>query len=158
MDSFNAYAQRARDYASKAKDALSNPDAQKWFLVSVAIPAALFVILSPGLLLNLPANSEEFCKKQVPLPASSLASSAAFAGSCKDGIYVCSTAELAAGSGATCPLQKAQVLPICKKQKECRQYGASGYTGYGSIVLHAFVFVLLAYLINMGLRRGGITA
>lgn len=156
MDSFNAYAQRARDYASKAKDALSNPDAQKWFLVSVAIPAALFVILSPGLLLNLPANSEAFCSKQVPLPASSLASGTAFAGSCKDGIYACSTTEAAATS--TCTLQKAQVLPICKKQKECRQYGASGYTGYGSIVLHAFVFVLLAYLINMGLRRGGITA
>jgi hypothetical protein len=145
MDSFNAYAQRARDYASKAKDIVSNPDAQKMFLVTVAIPAALFVLLSPGLILNIPNNSKGFCLKQVPLPATAT-------GVCTDGAFVPGTGDVAAGFTA------AAILPICKKQRECGYFGASGYTGYGSIVVHAFVFVLLSYLVMSGLRRGGIYA
>ena len=147
MDSFNAYAQRARDYASKAKDVVSDPDSQKWFLVTVAIPAALFVLLSPGLILNIPNNSKGFCLKQVPLPTTAL-------GSCADdGTYTVSTSP-PDPAGMTA----AANLSICKKQRECRYFGASGYTGYASIVVHAFVFVLLSYLVTMGLRRGGITA
>jgi len=143
MDSFNAYAQRARDYASKAAATVSNPDAQKWFLMSVAIPAALFIILSPGLLLNLPPNSRANCRAQVPLPLSTV-------GVCTNGVFVPGTGDVAAGRTA------AELLPVCKKQKECGSVAASGYTGYGAIVLHAFVFVLLAVGVNMALRRGGI--
>lgn len=143
MDSFNAYAQRARDYASKAKDIVSNPDSQKMFLMTVVIPAALFVLLSPGLLLNIPHNSKGFCLKQVPLPTTAL-------GVCRDGVYVPDASD---GNGMTAAANSS----ICKKQKECGYFGASGYTGYGSIVVHAFVFVLLSYLVMSGLRRGGIS-
>lgn len=144
MDSFNAYAQRARDYAQKAVSTVSDPNAQKWFMYSVAIPAALFILLSPGLLLNLPRNTKAFCAKQVPIPADAT-------GACTDGVYVPGTADPYTGATGI-----AKLLPVCKKQKECGSLTASGYTGYGAIFLHAVVFVIVALAVNMALRRQGL--
>jgi len=124
-----------QEYAKKARMALSNPGdsaSQRWILASVVVPAALFVVLSPGLLLNLPPNSKETCKKQVPLPSGEYAD-----------------CNFATGEH---PDEEA-LNPICKKQKECHSVGASGYTGYWAIIVHSLVFVILAGIIGGVIRR-----
>jgi hypothetical protein len=142
MDSFSRYAERAKKYAAQAVQSIADPDAQRWALFAIVIPAALFVILSPGLLLNLPNNSKARCAKLVPFPSDAT-------GSCNGKAYTVGTSD-----GVTAP----QMAKICEARNECSSYWMSGYTSAGPIFLHAVVFVLLAYLINMLLRRAGVSA
>ena len=140
MDSFTRYAERARTYASGAVRTIGDEDTQKWVLGAIIIPAALFVILSPGLILNLPRNPKGRCEKLVPLPTSAT-------GSCNGATYVVGTNDdLTAPQGA----------PICKARNDCNGFWTSGYTSRAPIFVHAFVFVLLATIVGMFLRRQGL--
>lgn len=140
MDSFTRYAERAKKYAAQAVQSISDPATQRWALFAIVIPAALFVILSPGLILNLPNNSKARCAKLVPFPSDAT-------GSCSGKTYTVGTSD-----GATAP----QMAKICEARNDCHSYWVSGYTSAGPVFLHAFVFVVLAYVINMLLRRAGV--
>jgi hypothetical protein len=118
---------------------LNNPDAQKWFFFIICIPAALFIILSPGIIINLPVISLQNCEILVPLPEG-------VTGSCAAGVYVEGTSDI---------LDASQGLPICKQRAICNHLGASGYTSVDSVVIHSLLFVVLLVLIRIVLKAGG---
>jgi hypothetical protein len=133
MDSFSKYSERVRNFAGNAAKGLGSQETQKWLVGAVVIPVALFVLLSPGLLLNLPLNSKGRCSKLVPF------GDTAAADACDD------------------PAAN-NVEAICKARKKCASYFASGYTSVGPIFVHALVFVLLALIVSMIMRRQGLSA
>lgn len=136
MNSFNAYAQRAREFASKAAETITEPRGQMMILYKFVIPAALFVLLAPGMLLNLPTNSKDTCAKQVPLPANATEKC-----DFSNGTYLGGDPDLDV---------------ICEKQKKCHTLFASGYTGMWAVYLHAVVFVLLLAGVNMAISKRGL--
>lgn len=143
-NSFNrwaaGYAERAKAATADALKAFSDPDSQRWVLFAIVIPAALFVLLSPGLIANLPPNTKGRCAKQVPFPSNAT-------GHCSGKVYVAGTSDA---------LTPTQMSKVCEARDECASVWASGYTSAGPVFLHAGVFVLVAFLLNMLLRRAGI--
>ena len=90
----------------------------------------LFVLLSPGMLLNLPPITKGACKKKVPFP--SLAT-----GSCTStGIYE---------EGEDDEVTEEDMFEICKARHNCERVFASGYTNLVSVFLHAVVFTGIIY-------------
>lgn len=83
LDSFNMYAQQAKNFMGGAslkdlRERVYDP-ANSIYLYAVVIPSLLFLVLSPGLLLTLPAVGD--CDKKVPFPLNA-------AGTCTDaGVY-----------------------------------------------------------------------
>jgi len=134
MDSFSKYSERVRNFAGNAAKGLGSQETQKWLVGAVVIPVALFVLLSPGLILNLPLNSKGRCSKLVPLPST-----------------------VAADACDADPVD-ADIEAICKARKKCASYFTSGYTSVGPIFVHALVFVLLALIVSMIMRRQGLSA
>jgi hypothetical protein len=100
----------------------------------------LFILLSPGLILNLPVVSKSTCQRLVPLPDGST-------GTCQSGQYV---------TGSNDILTSLQASPICIQQRACNRLGASEYTSVDSIVLHGFLFVVLLVIVRTVLKAGGL--
>jgi len=121
-------------------DQVTDPQFQKNLIMSVAIPAGLFFILSPGLLLSVFPNSKGKCSKAVPLPTSA-------DGECLD------NGKYSRAGGVTAPSPATDYDHICKKQKECRQLFVSGYTGLNSIIVHSFVFVIIMAVVSYYYRN-----
>lgn len=120
--------------ASKAQGLVTNDDNMKSLLL-LLIPVALFVILSPGLLLNIPMNSVKHCADLIPLPRD-------IAGECVDGVFI-----------RTSLTNETHVDNICIARQKCHKFGASGYTSITSVFVHAFVFVVIVYGVQMMLNR-----
>jgi hypothetical protein len=143
---FNQYADKTRSFVkntvSDTKEIISDPDYWKWILASIVIPSSLFIILSPGLLLNLPRNSETDCDSLVPKPDTST-------GKCVDGSYVRGTADPEDFTAAS-------LKSHCEAQHKCRKYTMSGYTSTGSIILHSFVFVVLSFVVMRLVMNSGL--
>ncbi len=96
---------------------------------------ALFVILSPGVLLNLPPTTRGRCKKLVPLPTNA-------GGFCEtDGTYT--------SGGGTDDFDglESQLLDICEARKKCERVGLSGYTNLFAVFVHALVFTGILYVL-----------
>ena len=95
----------------------------------------LFIVLSPGAILNLPPNTKGRCDKQIPFPVDA-------AGVCEtDGTY---TAD--AGDDAFLKVS-GQMDAVCTARKNCQNIAVSGYTSWPSIVVHAFVFTAVIYFL-----------
>jgi hypothetical protein len=98
---------------------------------------ALFVILSPGVLLNLPPITKGRCKKLVPFPTGAT-------GQCNaDGTYNDGAGDLTNFSGA----DQTKMDPICEARKKCESVGISGYTSLASVFVHAVVFTGILYVL-----------
>ena len=137
-EQFNRLARGARRFASNASSSLNNTENLSRFFTSFVLPFAFFVILSPGLLLNLPPNSDTECVTAVPFPVNAN-------GTCSGGVYTPGTSD-----GVTAVNMKT----ICEQRKKCKDVGTSGYTGIGAILVHAVVFVILVNLAVYGFKRG----
>lgn len=99
-------------------------------LVMALVPALLFLILTPGFLLNVGGISQGRCTRLVPLP--------------DDATGVCDFANdgyLSSGGG---DYNAEQLLKLCTAQRRCNRWFVSGYTGPWPIALHTVVFLLLA--------------
>ena len=97
---------------------------------------AFFVILSPGVLLNLPPVTRGRCKKLVPFPTGAT-------GSCEaDGTYNNGTSDIAAFTS-----DQTLMDPLCEARRKCERVGMSGYTSLASVFVHAFVFTAIFYLL-----------
>jgi hypothetical protein len=102
-------------------------------LYTTLVPALLFLILTPGFIVNVGGISKGRCAKLVPLSAGSL-------GSCDftNGVYI------GGGETSTLVAVTAANKPICEQQKVCHRWFLSGYTGPWPIALHTLVFLILA--------------
>jgi hypothetical protein len=140
ISSFQQYLNNAvssvKGTVSQVADAVSDPKNLPAFAMTFLLPAILFFVLSPGLLLNLPPNTKARCERQVPLPTTAT-------GKCD---YVTGTYTVGASEGTG--ITAVTMLPICKKRKDCHKVFLSGYTSWGAILLHAFVFLLLLSVIQ----------
>jgi len=149
--SFTDFIQNATNTVKEGVQSLtsqiSDPEGRKNLVVMVLVPAALFFVLSPGQVLNLPKVSSKRCAELAPLPSTVAAGTGGVAGFCKDGTYQVST-----GTGAD-TFTAAQMLKICAAQNKCNSYFGSGYTSWESALLHAFVFLVLIALVNYAVNK-----
>ena len=136
----NKVANHTKNFFQNLWHTINNPDAQKWFLFTLCIPGALFVLLSPGLIINIPRVSVFSCQRLVPFPLNAT-------GTCNNGVYTPGTSDILTG---------AQGAPICLQQKNCHRFSSSEYTSVDSIVVHGLVFVFLLVLVRYVLREGGL--
>ena len=102
-------------------------------LASAGVWALLFLILTPGFIVNVGGISRHRCEINVPLPDDAT-------GTCNfsDGTYT-------SGGGAD-PYDGVEenLLTLCTAQRRCNRWFVSGYTGPWPIALHTVVFLLLA--------------
>jgi hypothetical protein len=119
---------------------------QVWILITALLPAILFVVLSPGLLLNLPKNSVSKCASLIPYPlAYNLDGSVGASKTTVDpnnGTNGCGDASPGAG-----------IKAICDARAKCNKYWVSTYTSTGAVFLHSAVFLLLLIAVSMTLKR-----
>lgn len=138
LSSFAKYLAQARDGVTDLGSAVlkvtSDPAAQAQVLTMVVLPALLFFLLVPGVLLNLPPNTKARCVKLVPKPATAT-------GECNfvTGTYILGTSDT---------VSAAQMLPICTAQKKCISVWMSRYSSWSSNLLHAFVFVVALVVVR----------
>jgi hypothetical protein len=119
----------------------TSPEFQMWIFATTVIPAILFVVLSPGLLLNLPANTKESCATKIPYPK--------VAGATTGAVSV-----VADGSnGCDDAVPNAGIADICDAREKCHKIFISTYTSVPSIVLHAVVFAVLLAAVAIAIRR-----
>ena len=136
--SFRHHTNKALEYANRGTKEMtgyvtsyfSSPESQRWLLYGVIIPAALFVLLSPGLIVNIPLNTKGRCAKLVPFPDQVITNN------CESGT------------------PDTEIVPICKARQNCNSFWVSGYTSIGPIIVHAFVFVFIALFVMALIRRG----
>lgn len=136
----NTFAHQTKVMTENIWHTLNNPDAQKWFLFTLCIPGALFILLSPGLIVNIPVVSKNICSRLVPLPDGAT-------GNCNSAQYVSGTNDI---------LTNLQGSPICIQRRACNRFGASEYTSVDSIVFHGFIFVVLLIIVRTVLKAGGL--
>lgn len=129
MNSFSVYAKRASEYARNRGMDFTSADFQKWVLYGVLIPAGLFILLSPGLLVNIPLNTKGRCAKLIPLPDTTIT------------------------NDCTTPAPDSEIIPICTARQNCNSFWVSGYTSIGPIIVHAFIFVFVAVFLMYLIRR-----
>jgi hypothetical protein len=96
------------------------------------VSTLLFLVLTPGFIVNVGGISSGRCSKLVPLPNNST-------GKCDlvNGVYV------PGGSPAVGELGAANLLKLCQAQRKCHRWFTSGYTGPWPIALHTLVFLVL---------------
>jgi hypothetical protein len=119
---------------------------QAWILISALLPAILFVVLSPGLLLNLPKNSVSKCAALIPYPLAYNLDGSVGSGKAtvdpNNGTNGCGDASPGAG-----------IKAICDARAKCNKYWVSTYTSTGAVFLHAAVFMLLLVAFSMTYKR-----
>jgi hypothetical protein len=93
------------------------------------VGAVLFVVLAPGLILSLPATSSEECKNIAPFPTNATDDDKQCKGDKSDGLPAFD--------------------PICKAQNRCHKVFISKTVTVGTVFLHALIFVVLLYVIDM---------
>ena len=98
------------------------------------VPFALFIVLAPGLILSLPATSKANCNLIAPLP-----DDIAAGGYCENGTYHPD------GGGDYDPTE---LVSICQAQQKCNSVVNSRTVTVGTVFLHAFVFLLLLYVVE----------
>ena len=104
------------------------------------IMTVAFLLLSPGILLSVVPNSKGTCESQVPLPFGILNST------CKGETYDVVQADC--GGDSSCEADFHTSLdPICKQQEKCRSLFASGYTSAITTLIHALLFMVIAYYV-----------
>lgn len=108
-------------------DSFRNMSQAQW--TALLVPTLLFLILTPGFIVNVGGISKVRCDILAPLPSDS-------DGVCDDGTYVDGSSGYAAG------LDK-----ICEAQKKCTRWFASSYTAPWPIALHTIVFLLLSFAV-----------
>jgi hypothetical protein len=106
---------------------------QMWILATTVVPAILFVVLSPGLLLNLPVNTVDSCATKIPYPNGD---------SIVDGTNGCLDAS-----------PSSKIADICEARAKCHKLFVSTYTSVPSIVLHSVVFAVLLAAVAILIRR-----
>lgn len=89
------------------------------------VPALLFLILTPGFILNVGGISRGRCAKLAPLP--------------DDATDTCDFA-----NGTYPGVDYTSLDPICAAQRKCHRWFVSGYTGPWPVALHTLVFLILA--------------
>ena len=95
------------------------------------VPTLLFLVLTPGFIVNVGGISANRCLKLVPLPSTAT-------GSCN-----LSTGDYETGSGEGTGMNSTTLAPLCAAQSKCHKWWATGYTGPWPIALHTVVFLLL---------------
>ena len=126
IDGLTSFPQAAIRAVGDQVQALQTKDGQMMLFFTVVLPLALYVLLSPGLILTWPAPNYDQCRKLVPV---------------LDNVThedVCAEGDITA-----------QYTGICAAHKKCQKAWGSGYTGINSVFVHAFVFLLLLGSINM---------
>jgi hypothetical protein len=106
---------------------------QMWIFATTVIPAILFVVLSPGLVLNLPLNTTASCATKIPYPKGD---------SIVDGTNGCDDAA-----------PSSKIADICEARAKCHKLFVSTYTSVPSIFLHAVVFAVLLAAVSIAIRR-----
>lgn len=114
---------------------------QMWIFATTIVPAVLFIVLSPGLVLNLPMNTVASCATKIPYP-SYAAATATTAAHIVDGTNGCDDASPNGG-----------IADICEARAKCHKLFISTYTSVPSIVLHAVVFAVLLAAVAIMIRR-----
>lgn len=152
MDSFTKFAQSSRSVSGGKISPRMSGGARKSSGVtsifenmtlfgSVFGLTVLFLLLTPGFLVNVPPNSKSDCQKLAPLPNTCT-------GTCTDaGVYTVGTSDNAFCTAATLGNGSATTGLPCNQQAKCHKFWVSGYTSLLPIFIHTLVFAVLVYIV-----------
>ena len=127
MSSFREFFENTKDNVSDSFS--STAGFARNIVFPYVVPMLLFVVLTPGLLLSLPATSKLDCSYIAPLPSDS-------DGVCTDGVYV----DGSSGYGA-------ELDTVCVAQKKCNSIGMSKTVSLGAAFIHGLLFAVLYHLL-----------
>lgn len=128
IDGLTSFPQAAIRAVGDQVQALQTKEGQMNLFFTVVLPLALYVLLSPGLILTWPAPNWDQCRKLVPvLDNTNHEAKCNPDGSAQDPLYD----------------------NICAAHKKCQKAWGSGYMGVNSVFVHAFVFLVLLGSVNL---------